>query len=280
MEKDHQKLFAILQLTDSAFPIGGFSHSLGLEAYTQHYGVGRKQMDPQVLLHALICIIENSGSLSLPFVRSAHDSVNQCIRAQCDQLEAVSSISIETNVRHQPSGQDIGESGHEADTESLRENLAAVTHSLVQLDRMYEACSANHIARRASTRQGKSLMEASLYTFPILQRQGLGSVAVELPHHHHAVVHGAIMASLGLGLDDTITSYMFGVVRTLVTTAVRLDMIGAMEGQRLQWKLQEVSADVIQRNKERPVERASIKFPVLDILQNTQDTLFAKLFYS
>ena len=77
--------------------------------------------------------------------------------------------------------------------------------------------------------QGRSLLEASLHTFPSLERQGMTGLSTELPHCHHAVLHGAIMGGLGLGLEDTISSFVFGIVRTLVATAVRLDVLGAME---------------------------------------------------
>ncbi|KAK3788041.1 hypothetical protein RRG08_051115 [Elysia crispata] len=276
---DQKKLFALLQLTDSAFPIGGFSHSLGLEAYAQQYAVSRKKMDPEVLLHALICIIENSGSLSLPFVRAAHNVVTVRNSTKCDQHQNVLG-ELQAQVKHESNGQSTGSSEIGNETKARDDVLSVSIQSLVQLDKLYEACSSNHIARRSSTRQGRSLLEASLHTFPSLERQGMTGISTELPHCHHAVLHGAIMGGLGLGLEDTISSFVFGIVRTLVATAVRLDVLGAMEGQKLQWKLQEICADVIERNKAKTVEQAGIKFPVVDILQNTHDTLFAKLFYS
>ncbi|GFR90027.1 urease accessory protein F-like [Elysia marginata] len=221
--------------------------------------------------------LTDSGSLSLPFVRAAHSVVVRDTR-QCDQLKK-NPAEIKAQDKRDLNGHRTDNSGllrvHSVDKAEF-----GTIESLTQLDRLYEASTANHIARRSSTRQGRSLLEASLHTFPILEEKGMEGLGSQLPHCHHAVLHGAIMGCLDLALEDTISSYMFGVVRTLVATAVRLDVLGAMEGQRLQWKLQEICADVIKRNKMRPVEQAGVKFPVLDILQNTQDTLFAKLFYS
>ncbi|RUS79132.1 hypothetical protein EGW08_013110 [Elysia chlorotica] len=273
---DQRQLFALLQLTDSAFPIGGFSHSLGLETFTQHYLVSRKKMEPEALLHALICIIENSGSLSLPFVRAAYNVIDKHNTAKDGRQQNPPAVP-KAVVNSELNGQKTESLGTK---QEANEKLSFAAQSLVQLDKLYEACSSNHIAKRASTRQGRSLLEASLYTFPDLARQGMGRLSIELPHCHHAVLHGTIMAGLGLGLEDAVSSFMFGIVRTLVATAVRLDALGAMEAQRVQWKLHEICADVIKRNKSKPVDEACVKFPVLDILQNTQDKLFAKLFYS
>lgn len=275
LKMDQRQLFSLLQLTDSAFPIGGFSHSLGLEAYFQHHALSRKQMAPDVLLNALVCIIENSGSLSVPFVRAAYSAIVKGRTFVYSQAQGVS-VATEAHTKHEL----IGQNKDNAEAEHPDKNFSNIIESLMQLDRLYEASSANHIAKRSSTRQGKSLLEASLHTFPTLEEQGMNKLIAKLPHCHHAVLHGAIMGCLGLPLEETVSSYMFGVARLLVATAVRLDVLGAMEGQRLQWKLQEICIDVLKRNKTRSVEQAAVKFPVLDVLQNTQDTLFAKLFYS
>ena len=77
--------------------------------------------------------------------------------------------------------------------------------------------------------QGRSLLEATLHTFPNLEQQGMDQLNAVLPHCHYAVLHGAILGCLGLTLEDAISSFMFGVVRTLVATAIRLDVLGAME---------------------------------------------------
>ncbi|GER34982.1 urease accessory protein UreF, partial [Striga asiatica] len=55
------------QLLDSILPTGGFAHSYGLEAATQ----ARLVNSPQDLKTFIIHVLENTGSLLLPFVHSA-----------------------------------------------------------------------------------------------------------------------------------------------------------------------------------------------------------------
>jgi urease accessory protein len=63
----------IWQLVDSAFPIGGFAHSAGLEAAWQHGEICRRD-DLIEFLHASL---EQSGHAMLPFVAAAFDSPGQ-----------------------------------------------------------------------------------------------------------------------------------------------------------------------------------------------------------
>ncbi|BFZ22889.1 hypothetical protein BsWGS_25928 [Bradybaena similaris] len=236
---DMDVLIPLLQTVDSAFPTGGFSHSLGLEAFIQHNGVGRCAKNLGILKHAFVCILENSGSLSLPFVRAAHNAI--------------------------------------ASKRALNKKPESPT--LAQLDKLCEAYTTNHIARRASTRQGKSFLEVSCFTYNHLAQE-LSSAIVDLPHCHFPVVYGAILAGLGVDENAALASFMYCVVRSVIATAVRLDVLGAMEGQKVQYILQQLIPEILERNRTRSVEDACIKFPVIDVLQNTQDTLFCKLFYS
>ena len=60
------------QLLDSLLPTGGFAHSFGLEAAVQSHLVS----NPDELKTFVIHVLENTGSLLLPFVHSASVSPN------------------------------------------------------------------------------------------------------------------------------------------------------------------------------------------------------------
>ncbi|XP_005109185.3 urease accessory protein F [Aplysia californica] len=225
---EDKAMLLLLQLSDSAFPVGGFSHSCGLEALLQSNG--KQRTDKNFLQSAFVSALENAGSFGVPFVQGAYQA-------------------------------------------------GLVTQDLKSLDRLCQASSPNHIACRASTRQGQSFREVCSFVCTDLD-PGVTSALSELPHCHVPVVHGALFSALGFDLDTTLTAFLFGVVRNVVAAAVRLDAVGPMEAQRMQKKLQDMIPDVILRNKWRSADDASVTFPVLDILQNTQDTLFCKLFYS
>ncbi|XP_059144790.1 uncharacterized protein LOC131931965 [Physella acuta] len=181
-------LFSLLQLTDSAFPTGSFSHSLGLETFVH--------------------------------------------------ISAVKSFKAK----------------------------------LTEMDKMLEACSTNHIAKRASTRQGRTFFEVCKLLYAA-SNESVFTTLSDLPFCHYPVVYGAVLAGLGLDLEVTLSSFIFGVSRTLVSTAVRLDVL-------VQWRGKKVQHILHQKMNQRKWMKQALSFPVMDILQNSHDKLFSKLFYS
>ncbi|XP_071945120.1 uncharacterized protein [Antedon mediterranea] len=61
-------LLALLQIVDSGFPTGGFSHSLGYESAVKHGHIRSKKQ----LTEFVITVLENIGSSSLPLLCEAY----------------------------------------------------------------------------------------------------------------------------------------------------------------------------------------------------------------
>ncbi|KAH9513460.1 hypothetical protein Btru_033109 [Bulinus truncatus] len=273
---DSSKLFTVLQLTDSAFPTGGFAHSLGLEAFIQYFGNLELRKDVRRMFSAILSIMENSGSLNLPFVKSAYLAVSwgndPILKADKSQFNNTSAEKFQKT-----NGYKNGIITHTVCQSSLKvkESSAKLEH----LDRVFEAFATSHIVYRASIRQGKALLEVCLLLYSDLYKDLL-AILTNLPHCHYSVIYGAILAGLGLELETTLASFMFTTVRAMITALVKLDMLGALEGQKLQQKLQELIPDIVERNKLKTTNDAGVKFPVIDVVQNLQETFFTKMFYS
>ncbi|XP_013414784.1 urease accessory protein F-like [Lingula anatina] len=225
------QLLTLLQISDSAFPTGGFSHSLGLEAAVKFRLVEAGNLD--VLEQFTVAVLENTGSFSLPFVTEAYESSGNFME-------------------------------------------------LKKLSDMCDACTSNHVAKRASTRQGRSLLSTSARTFKneLLQHFQEFSEAQADFQIHYPVMFGHLCRILGVDLSQCQTAFMFGSLRTLLASAVRLDVVGALEAQALQNKMQSFIPDIISKYRSRKAEEACVSFPLPEVLQNSQDTLFSKLFYS
>lgn len=226
MAASEATLVHLLQISDSCFPTGGFSHSFGLEAAIRCESVSNKES----LHQFVVCSLENTGSFALPFMREAHQQW---------------------------------------------EDIAA----LVSLDSVCEACMSNHVAKRASTRQGKSMLDTCSRVFTT-SNQSLRDIARQLPHKHQPIIFGAVCGMLGIDLHSAMTTFLFSTIRTIVASAVRLDRVGPIEAQAIQAVIQKLIPDVIHKSKQQPSDEACLVYPHIDIIQNTHDTMFTKLFYS
>ncbi|CAH1775968.1 unnamed protein product [Owenia fusiformis] len=203
------------------------------------------------LLKFAVCSMENAGSFNIPFVKAAYEAVDEPTLPEVIDNPKMSHPSQESILR------------------------------LIDLDNTCEACLSNHIANRASSRQGRSMLDT---TYKATELHLLGSIQALIDENklegHHPVMFGYICSVLGVGKQEVIEMYMFGVLRCIVASAVRLSIIGPLQGQNIQYKLQQLVPSILKRNQKRCVEDAVITSPFIDVIQAKQDTLFSKLFYS
>ncbi len=214
----------VWQLADSAFPIGGFAHSGGLEAAWQH-GEIRGRAD---LLQFAEASLGQLGHATLPFVTAAH-------------------------------------------REPAR---------FAELDRLCDAFTSNHVANRASRLQGQALLASVERIFAIAELQRLRETEHQPPCGHFAPVFGVVMGVLGLDRPATARLLFFQHVRGLVAGAVRLGIIGPMEGQSLQHRLGPRAQAILERCEGLAVENLAQTAPLLDLWQGAQDRLYSRLFQS
>ncbi|XP_055930466.1 uncharacterized protein LOC129960829 isoform X2 [Argiope bruennichi] len=225
---DDCNLFTILQLCDSAFPTGGFSHSMGTEAAIQNLYIN----DFESLKMFILSCLANSGSSCIPFVRSASENAN---------------------------------------------NL----EKLINLDSLHNATLLNHVSHRASKQQGKSFLATSSEVFLLSEIEQLKELADNGKIHCHLpIVFGVVCSALKIPTRKTGEMYLFNCLRTILASTVRLGKIGSIQAQRLQFELQNTLDDILATNWETCTEESCITYPLTEILQNSHDTMFSKLFFS
>ena len=143
---------------------------------------------------------------------------------------------------------------------------------LAEFDQLCDAFTSNHVANRASRLQGRALNSAAQKVFK-----------VELPvtpFAHLAPVFGAVTGILSLHPEESLRLFVFMQLRGVVAAAVRLNIVGPMEGQGIQCDLGDEAEAAVRRGALLGLEDLAQTAPLLDLWQGAQDRLYSRLFQS
>jgi urease accessory protein len=157
----------------------------------------------------------------------------------------------------------------------------AGTEEFLDVDRWCDAFLSNHVANRASRLQGRAFLASAEKIFGTveLKRFRESVCDADLPGHF-APVFGIAARSLSLDTTATARLFVFIQLRGWISAAVRLNIIGPLEGQGIQHQLEEEAEEAAMRFGEMPLEDVSQTAPLLDLWQGTQDRLYSRLFQS
>lgn len=150
-----------------------------------------------------------------------------------------------------------------------------------RLDLNCDAFLGNHVANRASRAQGQSFLSSAARSFalPALHEFRDRVLCENLPGHS-APVFGAVGFELGLDLATTVRLHVFIQMRSILSSAVRLGVVGPLEAQSLQQRLSPIVEVVSATPHLLDLEQASQAAPLLDLWQGMQDRLYSRLFQS
>jgi urease accessory protein len=144
---------------------------------------------------------------------------------------------------------------------------------LLALDQCCDAFLSNHVANRASRLQGRAFFSSTEKIFPGRQ---MGRPLCG----HFAPIFGAVSRTLGLARPRAGCMFLFQHLRGLIAAAIRLGIVGPIEGQALQHRLSPVARAILAQCNTLPVAEAAQTAPLLEIWQGTQDRLYSRLFQS
>jgi len=158
-----------------------------------------------------------------------------------------------------------------------------------EFDELCDAFTTNHVANRASRAQGKALLSAVQRIFSVGPAPRLTSPKTEnmktanmpvLRFHHFPCVFGGAMRRLGISRETAIRLFFFNHLRGVMAAAVRLNLVGPMEAQLLQHRLNATAENVLKKCESLTLDDIAQTAPLLDVWQGAQDRLYSRLFQS
>ncbi|ELR15314.1 urease accessory protein UreF, putative [Acanthamoeba castellanii str. Neff] len=123
--------------------------------------------------------------------------------------------------------------------------------AFAEVDRLMQAMTTNHVANRASRAQGMALLSTAA---SCLAESELGAykraIYFSTPslYGHYAPVFGLVCKMLDVPLETTKQMFLFVVLRSLISSAVRLNLTGPLEGQRLQLRCSTYAEALLERD--------------------------------
>lgn len=240
MNVDPSHIWISLQLCDSSFPTGSFSHSGGLESVVSHGLVSRSSFVSFLSLY-----LEQSLYQMLPLLSSVHIPLNN--------------------------------------TESFNDFFSKYAEG----DGLCHSLITNEVSRRASMNQGKCFIRACTETFSykypqIMQFYDTMNRKVQdgRINCHYVPVFGAICGLLRLPLDLTQRLYLRCLLRDLISAAHRLNVVGPLEGSRIQAEYAGVIERMLQQYSSSSIAEPIQTCPMLELMQASHDNLYSRLFNS
>lgn len=153
---------------------------------------------------------------------------------------------------------------------------------LEALDHLFDATTTSHVMNRASRAQGRALVSAAARIWTA--NEGVQRIATHARESaiptHHAPVLGALFGVLDQSAQDAQAAYLHGIVRGVLSAAVRLGIVGPLEAQRIQTERAVSCARTLETaGAIAPVDVAQPS-PLLELYATLHDRLDARLFQS
>jgi urease accessory protein len=133
----------------------------------------------------------------------------------------------------------------------------------------------NHVANRASRAQGRALLASAAKAFEHAKVAELAaSVRDQRSPGHLAPAFGIVAESLRISAAQAGEMFLFMTVRGVLSSAVRLGIVGPIQAQQMQAALAKEPVSI--PGNQTPVQTS----PLLDLIQATHERLYSKLFQS
>ena len=137
-------------------------------------------------------------------------------------------------------------------------------------DRACDRFTSNHVANRASRAQGRAFLLAIAAVLDVRHT---------LPFAHLPVAIGAALVG-HVAPGDARELVMYTTLRSALSAAVRLGVVGPLRAQRVLLEAAPVAARALAETAELGTDDACSAAPMVELAQATHDRLYARLFQS
>jgi urease accessory protein len=164
-----------------------------------------------------------------------------------------------------------------------------------ELDIQQRVMMTSHVASRASTMQGSGMLRAFSKAFPQIE-PGLKALKKRVLRvdptladctGHASTCFGAVCGMLGIDDETCCSMFLYTTARDMVNAAVRMNLIGPLEGGRLTNALCNAIEELLAQqivpkllNGDMKADFAHQVCPLIEILSNAHDRLYTRLFNS
>ena len=228
-----EKLFYLLQVNDSLFPIGGYSHSQGLETYIQKGIVHDEGSAEEYILHKLKWNMEYTELLA---VRLAWE------RAVASDLDG-----------------------------------------LMHLEEILEASRLPAEQRDASKKMGSRFVKT-------VEKLGIPALAEGIFRQYldarkgrgvnHCCVYGVFCGVLGIGINETLSHYLYSQTSAMVTNCVKTIPLSQTSGQKILSGCYGLFGEILDRVMGMREEDLCLSAPGFDVRGMQHETLYSRIYMS
>jgi urease accessory protein len=253
-------LYKLLAWASPAFPTGGFSYSHGLEAAAAD-GTVHDRATLETWIAATIAL--GSGRIDTDTLRDAWRA------AEADDGRALAEAD-RRGVAHRATAELALESAQQAAAFAAAYEAAWDPH---------RATAEAPAMLSRGTREGLSA-SAQNYLSCNSAEGGCGGSAERGESSCHAAVFGAAAARGGISLESALTGYLQAFAANLMSTGLRLGIVGQSDGQRILAALGPMVAAAVAASLLRDREDFGSATFALDLASMAHETLYTRLFRS
>lgn len=239
MEK--RKKLMLLQVTDSVFPIGAYSHSYGLETYIQKNLICGAQDAWNYLLQSLRFPLVYTELLGMRLVFEAVAAKDWEKAARLELLVQAAKIPMETRTASQ--------------------KMAA--RFIKTVEPLLEGVEAEWFLGyvRGGVRTGGKQDGAAL-------------------SHMVNGAYGAFGAAVGIDLEELMTCYLYSQVSAITVNCVKTIPLSQTDGQRLLYRSLPFQEEAVQKALNAPESWLGLSLPGFDIRCMEHEGLYSRLYMS